>query len=206
MNLNSRSAQRTLPILIIVLLLAGGCSSTRQIETSPPRTIDASGHDTSASRQARLIIAMQEGETSLPDDVDRFEFRIGEIRLHQKGGNWIRLPADVNQVTLPLHRDARRTLLDGRVAPAEYDSVALSFDHLFARFGPNAGAPLTAAEGEPLRLALDITTSLDEPTFVMLQFEPGASLRRSPDCKWFFIPVVMPSVSRSPSSPDSSGD
>ena len=182
-------------IALLACILIAGCSSTREIETSPPQTIDsADGESQPPTRQARLAVVMGQGETSLPEDIERFEFRISEVRLHRKDGDWVRLPSDEHQFALPLHRNARRTVLDAQVAPAGYDSVAISFDHLFARFSENAGAPLTAAEGEPLRLALDLETSLEAQSVMTLQFEPGASLRRAPDCRWFFIPVVRAGV------------
>lgn len=174
------------------LLLLAGCSSTRQIETSPPQTIDAAEpeDDQPATQQARFTVSIEQGETALPDDIERFEFRIAEVRLHETDGGWIRLPSEVHQFTLPLPRRGRRVVLDAQIAPADYDSVALTFDRLFARFSENAGAPLTAADDEPLRLALDLSISLDAPSALNLQFEPGASLRRAPDCRWFFVPVL----------------
>ena len=175
------------------LLLLAGCSSTRQIETSPPQTIDAAEQedDRPTTQQARLTVSLEQGETALPDDIERFEFRIAEVRLHETGGGWIRLPSDVHHFTLPLPQRSRRVVLDTQIAPAAYDSVALTFDRLFARFSENAGAPLTAAAGdEPLRLALNLSTSLDTRSAVTFQFEPGASLRRAPDCRWFFVPTL----------------
>lgn len=189
-----RSLVGLLSRVACVLVLASGCSSTRQIETSRPQTIDpADRTGEPASGQARLVVVMEQGDTSLPDEIDRFEFRIAEVRLHEAGGSWIRLPSETHQFTLPIARRARRTVLNTRVTPARYDSVALSFDQLFARFGENAGARLTAGD-EPLRLALDFTTSLETNATIRLRFEPGASLRRAPDCRWFFVPVVQTSV------------
>ena len=174
------------------LLLLAGCSSTRQIETSPPQTIDTADQtdDRPAAQQARFTVSIEQGETGLPDDIERFEFRIAEVRLHEAGGGWIRLPSDVHHFTLPMSRRGRRVVLDTQIAPAAYDSVAVTFDQLFARFSENAGAPLTAAGDEPLRLALDLSASLEDPSSLSLQFEPGASLRRAPNCRWFFVPVL----------------
>lgn len=186
---------RLLPLALFLIFAAGGCSSTQQIEASRPQTIDQTGReDQPPVRQARLIVALEQGATALPEDIEQFEFRISEVHLHEEGGDWIRLPSDVHQFALPLHRNARRIVLDTGVEPAAYDSVALRFDNVFARFSANAGAPLTTAADEPLRLALNLGTSLDAAAAITLQFEAGASLRRAPDCRWFFVPVVQAQV------------
>ncbi len=91
-------------------------------------------------------------------------------------------------------RGPRRTVLDTRVDPTAYDSVALSLDQVFVQFDANSGAPLTIADDEPLRFALHMHPLLESPTVMQLRFEPGASLRRAPDCRWFFVPVVVAEV------------
>lgn len=207
MNFSTRIARPSAPhhpaafgrmLLVGILIAAGGCSSTTQIETSAPKTIDADLSDEQpSSRQALLSITLEQGATSLPEDIERFEFRISEVRLHRTDGEWIRLPSEAHQFALPLRKGARRTVLDARVAPARYDSVGLVFGGLFARFGANAGAPLTATESEPLRLAINLETSLESATALSLQFVPDASLRRGPDCRWFFTPVLLPKISTS---------
>lgn len=192
-----RNSVKLAPLLLIGLLIpAVGCSSTTEIETSRPTTVDTDVlEEPPASRQARLTITLEQGATSLPKDIERFEFRISEVRLHREDGEWIRLPSESHQFALPLRQGARRIVLNARVAPARYDSVGLVFGDVFARFGANAGAPLTASESEPLRLAIELETSLESASALSFQFEPGASLRRGPECRWFFAPVLRPKIS-----------
>lgn len=179
-----------------LLLLAVGCSSTREIETSPPRSpSEPVSDETSETQDARLTIVHEPGETTLPDEIEELHFRISEIQIRSTEGTWIRLISDMPRVEIRgAGRGPRRTVLDTRVAPSEYDSVALSFDQIFARFDTNAGAPLTVAKGEPLRFELHMNPTVDAPTTLIVRLEAGATLRRTPDCRWFFVPVVRAEI------------
>ncbi|MEX0821908.1 MAG: hypothetical protein WD021_07165 [Rhodothermales bacterium] len=142
---------------------------------------------------------MTNGETVLPADVSALQFRITEVRLHRRDGPWVRLPSDSAPVEFVEDGGAvRRTLLDTRVDPAEYDSMAVTFSDVFVRFGPNAGAPLTTASGVPQRFALALGPTAEQHTSVALHLEPGASLTRSPDCRWFFVPVLRSTLTARP--------
>lgn len=174
----------------------GGCTSTQEIETSRPRTPETTATaDGQAARQARLAISLEIGESRLPEDIEEFEFRISEVHVHSENGDWIRLPSDMNQFEISQRRGGlERSVLDATLPPASYDSVAIGFDSIFARFNANAGAPLVTAKNEPLRMALEMNPSLETATALVLIFEPEASIRRSPDCRWFFVPVMRTEV------------
>lgn len=179
-------------VLLSLVVFTTGCSSTEEIETSRPRTPEGStSEETPADRQAQLVVTLAQGESALPDDIERLEFRISEVRVHRADGEWVRLPSDMRQFTMSQRQsEPRRTVIETSVPPAEYDSVAFAFNSIFATFNANAGAPLTAPDDAPLRMALKLNPSLEDRTVLALLFEPGASLRRSPDCRWFFVPVI----------------
>lgn len=181
---------------LLLALLLGGCSSTQEIEASRPQARNAEAPEGSTgTSQARLKMALEQGESVLPEEVDRFQFRISDIQIRRSDGEWIRLSSELHQFELPLNKSAgRRTVLETRIPAASYDSVALSFDRIFARFSENSGAPLAVSRNEPLRFAFDMTASLDRLQTLVLRFEPGASLRRTDDCRWFFLPVVRPAI------------
>lgn len=183
-------------LLSLVMAVAGGCSSTQEIETSRPRTPETpAATDGEDTRQARIAISLQQGESLLHEDIEALEFRISEVQVHRADGGWIRLPSDMNTFELSRRREGPpRSVLNTNVAPAAYDSVAVAFDSIYARFNANAGAPLTAASAEPLRLALALNLSRESTTSVVLVFEPEASLRQTPDCRWFFLPLIRPEV------------
>lgn len=184
-----------LAILLSALALTG-CASTLEIETSPPKPRANAPEDTAAAaREAPLEVVMVQGETPLPDAVSRLRFRVTEIRLHREGGPWVRLPSDAGPTEFVTGgRGAPRTLLEARVAPATYDSLTIAFDDVFVHFGPNAGAPLTTANEAPQQLALALDPALGTRTTVVLKMEPAASLTRSPDCRWFFVPILRTDV------------
>jgi hypothetical protein len=183
-------------LLCLVMAASGGCSSTQEIETSRPRAPETiATADGQSTRQAHLTVSLEIGESPLPEDIEGFVFRISEVHVHSADGEWIRLPSDMHQFEISQGQgDARRSVLDTTLPPAPYDSVAIGFDSVFARFNANAGAPLVTANAEPLRMAVEMTPSLETATALAFVFEPEASLRRSPDCRWFFVPVIRTEV------------
>lgn len=190
-------------VLLLGAMFGAGCASTQEIETAPPQPrTDVFGDDGESAREAPFTVLMAQGETPLPDDVSRMRFRITEVRLRRATGQWVRLPSDAAPIEITGETDgARKTLLDARVIPEPYDSLTIRFDDVFARFGQNAGGPLTTAREAPQRLAIDVEPALGARTTVVLRFEPGASLTRSPDCRWFFLPVLRSDVETTPLVP-----
>lgn len=188
---------RLLVVLALQAILATGCASTQEIETAPPQARNGSlDDDASAAREAPLAVVITQGETPLPSDVSRLRFRVAEIRLHSRDGRWVRLPSDSAPIEFVSGgRSVRRTLLDTRVAPIVYDSMTVAFDDVFVRFGPNAGAPLTTSVDVPQRLSIALEPGAGTLTTVVLRLEPGASLTRTPDYRWFFVPMLRPDVS-----------
>lgn len=191
---------RTSHVLILVgcLVLSAGCSSTREVETSRPRAYQGATETENATpRQARLSVFLAEGETELPDGVSTLRFRVAEVRLHERDGDWIRLPSDASQIELVRGRSMpRKLVLDTRVPPSRYDSLAIALDGVFVRFNENAGAPLTTAKDAPQRFAFSFEPELESQTALTLMLESGASLTRSPDCRWFFVPLFETNVAQ----------
>lgn len=185
-------------LFFIGLLLTAGCTSTREVETSRPRAYEAEeGAEPESPRQARISIFLERGETDLPDAIDQLRFRTAEIRLRTTDGEWVRLPSDASPVEIARGTAAqRRLVLDTRIAPMRYDSMAVTLNNVFVRFNENAGAPLTTASDAPQQFALDLEARLDVPTAVHLRLEPQPSLRQSQDCRWFFVPMFRVDVSR----------
>lgn len=182
--------------VFLLLIAVIGCASTQEIETSPPQPRTGVTNDEAAAQEAAFTVVMTGGETPLPSDVSRLRFRITEVRLRRADGRWVRLPSDSAPIEIGEGRqNARRTLLDTRVAPTAYDSLTISFDDVFVQFGANAGAPLTMAGEAPQQLAIDMNPMLEARTTVRLTMEAGASLTRSPDCRWFFVPILLSELS-----------
>lgn len=184
-------------ILLIGCLVVGiGCSSTQEVETSRPRAYEGVESDGAENAgQARLSVFLERGATDLPEDVDQLRFRIAEIRLRESDGDWLRLPSDGSLIEFDRGaRSARRVVLDTRVPPGDYDSLAIALDRVFVRFNENAGAPLTTARNSPQQLALDLEPTLDGPTTLYLRLEAGPSLTRTEDCRWFFVPIFETDV------------
>lgn len=179
--------------LLSLLVLSAGCSSTREIETSAPRSPAAVASEAQESdpQNARLTVILEPGGSMLPADVHELHFRIAEVRLRGVNEGWTRLSSEMQRVELRrTSRGTSRTIIDTRLPPAEYDSVAVSFDQVFVRFNANSGAPLAVADDAPLTFPLSVRSTVDAPTTLRLQLMPEASLVRSRDCRWFFIPVV----------------
>jgi len=179
-------------LLLTALPLALSCSSTLQITTPPPRSgVPA---DTSSVSEPRVPLAvhMEAATAPLPEGVQSLRFRISDVWLKKTGEEWIRLPADVNQFVLPPAARATRPILTTRVPPGSYDSLGVSFSDVFVLFDANSGGPLTMLREEPTRMAVSLEAAADHPEAIHLRFEPGASLTRTEDCRWFFVPFVTP--------------
>ena len=177
-------------LLILCYLVIGvaGCSSTRQIRTAPPQSAISVTDTTDQATLAPLVIVMETGRTVLPDDVEAMQFRVAEVRLKQAGGDWVTYPAEVNNFVLAANKRAQKPVLSTLVSPAAYDSLALSLTDIFVQFDANTGGPLTMPRDAPLRLPLTTTLAVGRRTVLRLRFEPGASLSRDAQCRWFFLP------------------
>lgn len=183
-------------MLMGVGLAAAGCGGTREVEASRPRAYQPNEEPPPESAgQARVRVFIQQGETDLPEDIQQLSFRTAEVRLRTSAGEWVRLPSDAGAVELERNRGALpRLVLDTRIAPATYDSMEIGLSHVFVRFNENSGGPLTTASDTPQRLAFDLEAALDVATTIHLRLEPEPSLRRTQDCRWFFVPVFRPAA------------
>jgi hypothetical protein len=181
---------------VLLITALTGCASTQEIETSPPQPRTGAADGEAAAQEASFTVVMAGGETPLPSDVSHLRFRITEVRLRRSDGRWVRLPSDSAPIEISEGRqNVRRTLLDTRVAPVAYDSLTVAFDDVFVQFGANAGAPLTIPGDAPQQLAIGLNPARGAHTTVLLTVEAGASLTRSPDCRWFFVPILLSDLS-----------
>lgn len=183
---------RPLLVLCAALLVCGGCSSTRQVRTAAPRVLPASTASVNpAGAGAGLVVRFETGEMALPDGVEALRFRVAALQLRQADGTWATYPADAN--TFEVRREAaavRKTVLVTQLPPVAYDSLAVTLSHLYVAYGPDAGGPLTQPHDRPTRLPFAFTPAPGRPAALRLTLEPGASLSRAPDCRWFFLPFL----------------
>ena len=133
---------------------------------------------------------METGETALPADVQTLRFRIAEVHLKPVDSLWTSHPADVNRFELKGDARVHRTILSTRVPAVAYDSLALDLTDVYVEFDANAGAPLTMPRDHPFTMPIDLDYTATSRATLRLILEPGASLSRSDDCRWFFTPFV----------------
>ncbi len=191
-------ATRLLLLLGASLVMAtamNGCSGARQIQATPPQpALSDSGGVPEAPRRGYLAISLEMGPTTLPNDIQSIRFRITEILLKEKTKGWTAFPADINTFEVSRERSERKMILSTQVTPARYDSIAVAFNDIYVTFDANAGGPLTMARNRPVHLGTEAETRLDRRTLLRLTFEPGASIQRSEDCRWFFLPFLTVSA------------
>lgn len=180
-------------ITLFMMVGMSACSGTTQIQTAAPRAA-TSNSDEAAAVQAPLMVSFETESTALPPDIQRLRFRVSEIYLKPKDGEWTAYPCDVNSFETAAGARTRKTVLSTRVPPVAYDSVGVTLNEVFVLFDANAGAPLTMVRGTPLQLALDLTPSTENPTTLRLSMDPGASISQSADYRWFFLPFITASI------------
>lgn len=135
-----------------------------------------------------LSIDLETGQTPLSEDVQALRFRLEEVRLHTDEGEWLTFPAELNSFEILPDRFLVKTILTTRVQPLVYDSIAIKITDTFVLFGENAGGPLAAPDDEALKIAVEMKPEVGEATQVRITLEPGASLYRDTNCRWFFVP------------------
>ncbi len=173
----------------IAALVLSGCMSTRQIQTSSPRPINAPGlTDEVAGGMGLVSVDIVTGSTALPSDIQALRFRLEEVRLRTEEGEWLTFPAELNSFEILQNRQVQKTILTTRVQPLIYDSLAFKMNDVFVLFNENAGAPLTLPKDRFLTLGLGIKPVVGTAAQVRIDFEPGASLMKDADCRWYFIP------------------
>ena len=190
MNLSMKNAVPGYTVwLLSVLLLATSCGSTRQIETSSPRPRVFPGAGSGeAAGLALLAIDIETGNTTLPEDVQALRFRIEEVRVHQENGDWITFPGELNAFEILPDRYLGKAILSTRVQPLRYDSIAVKISDAFVLFGENAGGPVTLPKDQALEIAVEMNPTVSSGTQVVIAIEPGASLYKDNNCRWFFVP------------------
>lgn len=128
------------------------------------------------------------GSSALPPDVQALRFRLDEVRLRTEAGEWLTFPAELNSFEILQNRQVQKTILTTRVQPLVYDSLALKVSDVFVLFDENAGAPLTLPKDKFFTMDLGVEPAVGTVAQVLIAFEPGASLMRGADCRWYFIP------------------
>lgn len=175
---------------LLLATLSLGCSATEQIQTAPPQPATPGASGGTAALRAPLTLTLQTGATPLPEDITSLRFRVEEVWLKPAGGDWKPYPAEVNAFEIQRERVVRKTVLSTRVPPAAYDSLAILLRDVFVLFDANAGSPLTLQRDTPLKLALPLRPEVGKATAVRLTFEPGASLTKTANCRWYFLPFI----------------
>ncbi len=190
--------ERLLAAGLAASLLVGslGCSTTREIETAPPTpAVAAPDQPSQTVQRALLTVLVETGTTALPAEAQALRFRLDEVLLKVAGDTaWTSLPADANRFEIRPNLPERKRVLLAQPPPAAYDSLALTFSDVFISFDANAGGPLTLPREAPIHLALPFRMAPGERTTIRLTFEPGASLSRTPDCRWLFLPFFTARV------------
>ncbi|MFQ5570596.1 MAG: hypothetical protein ACE5G0_13015 [Rhodothermales bacterium] len=179
---------RAAPFFSLVLLLwAAGCSTTRQIQTAPPRAA-VSPDTTTTPAPARLSVMLETGRTVLPEGIASMRFRVSEVHLKRADGDWASYPSDGTFYEIAADQGVPKLVLSTQVAPVAYDSLALALSDIFVLYDANAGGPLTLPRDTPLVLPLTAHMAVGRHTTLRLLFEPGASLSRDARCRWYFLP------------------
>ena len=176
-------------LLGLVALALSGCMSTRQIQTSSPRPVNAPGlTDEAAGGMGLVSVDIVTGSTALPPDIQALRFRLDEVRLRTEEGEWLTFPAELNSFEILQNRDVQKTILTTRVQPLVYDSLALKMSDVFVLFDENAGAPLTLPKDKFFTIGLGVQPAVGTVAQLRIAFEPGASLMKDVDCHWYFVP------------------
>ena len=173
------------------LVLLSSCISTRQIETTSPRPGFSPFSGNEIAELGAFSLTVSTGDTELPEDVQVLQFRINEIQLRNQEGEWNSLPVSLNNFEIVSNRSLSKDILSTRVPAVSYDSIAIYISDVFVLFGENTGGPIAWPREKPIKDALDISPTSERTTNVRLIFEPGASLTRDSDCRWYFIPFWM---------------
>ena len=94
----------------------------------------------------------------------------------------------VNVENLHFPLDLSKNILTTRVESVAYDSIAFTLSNLFVLFGENAGGPIAWPRDQRLTQKLEFEQGLEAATRVRIVLEPGASLLKDADCRWYFVP------------------
>ena len=177
-----------LSVALCILFVLSSCISTRQIETTSPRPGFSPFSNGATAELGALGITVSTGSTELPEDVQALRFRVNEIQLRTTDGIWNALPVEINNFEVVPNRTLSRNILSTRIQAVAYDSIAIYISDVFVLFGENAGGPVAWPRNRPIKHELDIVPDLEEATYVELVFEPGASIARDSNCRWYFVP------------------
>ena len=175
--------------LLGAIVLASGCASTRQIETASPRVFNTpESVEANVAGMSLLSVEMETGLTALPEEVDALRFRVDEVRLKSSNGRWLSFPAEQTRIEILPGRPLNKTLLTTRVLPADYDSLAIQIRDVFVLFGENAGSALTIPSNGVSYQSLELHVGPENPSYLRVLIEPGASLAKDTECRWHFVP------------------
>ena len=170
------------------MLVCVSCISTEQIQTTSPRPASSPLLNPNTAGLGVFSVTITTGETSLPDDVQALRFQVDDIRLKNNEGEWQVLPAELNSFEILPNRELSKTILTTRVETVLYDSIAFSISNLFVLYDENAGGPIAWPKDQPIKEKLSFKPDIEAATRVRIVLEPGASLLKDAQCRWYFVP------------------
>ena len=141
-----------------------------------------------------LAIVFETGESLLPAEIQALRFRIEEVHLKTKEGEWLVFPIELNSFEINSANYIGKTILSTRVQPVAYDSLALKLTDVFVLFGENAGGPLTMPRDKAHQIPVAMHPKVGEGTQVRIKLEPGASVFKDRKCRWYFVPFSTAGV------------
>lgn len=175
-------------IFLLSMLICTSCISTEQIQTTSPRPASSPLSTSNTAGMGVFSVAITTGNTSLPDDVQALRFQVDEIHLKNNEGEWEVMPAELNSFEILPNRELSKTILTTRVETVLYDSIAFSISNLFVLYDENAGGPIAWPKETPLKGALSFKPEVESATRIQITLEPGASLLKDKQCRWYFTP------------------
>ena len=184
----SKKMRLCVALCMIVCVSLSSCVPTRQIQTASPRPANTALSNRNEVGLSAISVALTTGNSPLPGEVQALRFKVDEVQLRNTSGVWEAFPVNLSNVEVLPDRNTTKRILSTRVAPVAYDSIALRISEVFVLFGENAGGPLSWPRNRLIKNELSVQPAVDQGTFVQIVFEPGASLARDADCRWYFIP------------------
>lgn len=175
------------PILCGLLFLSS-CISTKQIETASPRPGFLPFSGNKVAELGALSMTVTTGASALPEEIQVLQFRINEVQLKTREGEWNSIPVELNNFEIVSNRVISKDILSTRVQAVAYDSIAIYLSDVFVLFGENSGGPVAWPRDRPIKDKIDIAPTPERSTRIKLVFEPGASVTKDDDCRWYFIP------------------
>ena len=191
--------------LAAVVLLAGAtlpaaCSGVNEINVGAPRpaVVDTTS---AALNRGSILIELTASEADYAEGVLSTRFRVGQIWLKDRDGQWIKRMAESEPFRVAGSGTITRRVLATQVPAAAYDSLALFLRDIYVEYGPTAGGVPTIRGADPLTVAAPFSVENDERTIIRLRYRPAPSITRdTTDGRWTFTPVIAVDETATPGS------